>query len=70
MNLFKPNNQTHFYFILLIAIHYLIPLIFVGQVIVEPHDNLDIAVVYDHVISYIYKGDIEKISYFLSSVFF
>ena len=66
MNLFKPNNQTHFYFILLIAIHYLIPLIFVGQVIIEPHDNLDIAVVYDHVISYIYKGDIEKISYFLS----
>jgi len=66
VNLFKPNNQTHFYFILLIAIHYLIPLIFVGQVIIEPHDNLDIAVVYDHVISYIYKGDIEKISYFLS----
>ena len=66
MNLSKSNYQTHIYFISLIAIHYLISIIFVGQVIVEPHDNLDILVVYDHVISKIYKGDIEKLSYFLS----
>ena len=66
MNLPKSNYQTHIYFISLIAIHYLISIIFVGQVIVEPHDNLDILVVYDHVISKIYKGDIEKLNYFLS----
>ena len=66
MNLSKSNYQTHIYFISLIAIHYLISIIFVGQVIVEPHDNLDMLVVYDHVISKIYKGDIEKLNYFLS----
>ena len=62
----KSNNQIHFYFISLIAIHYLIPIIFVGQIIVSPLDDLDIVVVYDHIISKIYKGDIEKLSYFLS----
>ena len=66
MNLPKSNYQTHIYFISLIAIHYLISIIFVGQVIVEPHDNLDNLVVFDHVISKIYKGDIEKLNYFLS----
>ncbi len=66
MNLSKSNYQTHIYFISLIAIHYLISIIFIGQVIVEPHDNLDFAVVYDRVISKIYKGDIEKLNYFLS----
>ncbi len=66
MNLSKSNYQTHIYFISLIAIHYLISIIFIGQVIVEPHDNLDTIVVYDHVISKIYKGDIEKLNYFLS----
>ena len=66
MNLSKSNYQTHIYFISLIAIHYLISIIFIGQVIVEPHDNLEFGVVYDHVISKIYKGDIEKLNYFLS----
>jgi hypothetical protein len=66
VNLPKSNYQTHIYFISLIAIHYLISIIFVGQVIVEPHDNLDSLVVFDHVISKIYKGDIEKLNYFLS----
>jgi hypothetical protein len=66
VNLSKSNYQTHIYFISLIAIHYLISIIFIGQVIVEPHDNLDNLVVYDHVISKIYKGDIEKLNYFLS----
>jgi len=66
MNLYKSNYQTHFYFILLIVIHYLISIICVGQIIVEPHDNLDIGVVYDHVISKIYKGDIQSLGYFLS----
>ena len=66
MNLPKANYQTHFYFISLIAIHYLISIICVGQIIIDPLDNLDIVVVEDHIISKIYKGDIEKLSYFLS----
>ena len=66
MNLSKSNYQNHFYFISLIAIHYLISIIFVGQIIVESHDTLEASVVYDHIISKIYKGDVESISYFLS----
>ena len=66
MNLTKSNYQIHFFFISFIAVHYLISIIFFGQIIIEPHDNLDILVVYDHVISKIYRGDFEKISYFLS----
>ena len=66
MNLPKSNYQTHLYFISLIAIHYLISIICVGQIIVDPHDFLDSTVVYDHVISKIYKGDIESLNYFLS----
>ena len=66
MNLPYKTNYVHLFFISLLAIHYAIPLIFIGQVTVNPHDTLDIAVVFDHVISKIYKGDLESISYFLS----
>ena len=66
MNLSKSNNQTHFYFISLLAIHYLISIIFVGEIIISPHDNLDITPVNNHIISKIYHGDFESLSYFLS----
>ena len=66
MNLPYKTNYIHLFFISLLAIHYVIPVIFIGQVTVNPHDTLDIAVVFDHVISKIYKGDLESISYFLS----
>ena len=66
MNLSYKTKYIHLFFISLLAIHYVIPLIFIGQVVVIPHDVLDIAVVFDHIISKIYKGDLESINYFLS----
>jgi len=66
MNLSKKTNYLHIIFISFLAGHYVIPLIFIGQVVINIHDNLDIGVVYDHIISKIYKGDVESISYFLS----
>ena len=66
MNLPYKTNYIHLFFISLLAIHYVIPVIFIGQVVVNPHDVLDIAVVFDHIISKIYRGDLESISYFLS----
>jgi len=66
MNLPHKTNYTHLFFISLLAIHYVVPLIFIGQIAINPHDNLDGGVVFDHIISKIYKGDIESISYFLS----
>ena len=59
MRLDKKFSQNHFYFISLIAIHYLISLIFTGHVIVEPFDMLDGVVVNDHIIAKIYKGNID-----------
>ena len=66
MNLSNKTNYVHPFFISFLAVHYVIPLIFIGQVVINIHDNLDIGVVYDHIISKIYKGDVESISYFLS----
>jgi len=66
MNLSYKTNYTHLFFISLLAAHYVIPLIFLGQITVSPFDNLDGGVVFDHIISKIYKGDVESISYFLS----
>ena len=66
MNLSYRKKYVHFFFISLLAAHYVIPLVFIGQIAIDPHDNLDISVVYDHIISKIYKGDVESVGYFLS----
>ena len=66
MNLSNKTNYVHLFFISFLAVHYVIPLIFIGQVVINIHDNLEIGVVYDHIISKIYKGDAESVSYFLS----
>lgn len=66
MNFSKLNYQTHLFFILILFIQYLISLVFVGQIIIEPFDNLDIVVVGDHIISKIYKGDLNSSNYFLA----
>ena len=66
MNLSKKTSHLHIIFISILAIYYFVPLILMGQVIINTHDNLDIGVVYDHIISKIYKGDFESTSYFLS----
>ena len=68
MNLPHKTNYVHLFFISLLAIYYVIPLTFIGQVTVDPHDTFDMAVVFDHVISKIYKGDLESINYFLSTI--
>ncbi|RZO49194.1 MAG: hypothetical protein EVA76_02735, partial [Candidatus Pelagibacterales bacterium] len=66
MNSTYKTNHIHLLFIFLLSLNYIIPLIFFGQVIIVPHDNLDGGVVYDHIISKIYKGNIESINYFLA----
>ena len=66
MKLSYKKNYVHLFFISILAIYYLLPLIVIGQVAIIPHDNLDVGVVYDHIIGKIYKGDVESISFFLS----
>ena len=60
------KSSFHFFLITVLLIHYLFPLIFINQVIINPHDNLEILVVYDHIISKIYNGDFSSTNYFLS----
>ncbi len=65
MYLLHKTKHLHLFFIFLLALHYIIPLLFIGQVTVYPHDNLDSGVVLDHIISNIYKGNFESINYLL-----
>ena len=66
MNPQYKTNYVHLFFLTFLFLHYLFPLILGGQIVVEPHDILDGTVVNDHIISKIYKGDIESLNYFLS----
>jgi hypothetical protein len=66
MNLFFKKNYIHLLSLAILSINYILPLIFIGQVAVDIHDNLDSGTVYDHIISRIYKGETESINYFLS----
>ena len=66
MHSYFKRNYVHAPFIFFLAIHYFLPLIFIGQVGVSIHDNLDAGVVYDHIIGKIYNGNLESINYFLS----
>ena len=66
MNLSLKKNYIHLLSLAVLSINYILPLIFIGQVAVDIHDNLDSGAVYDHIISTIYRGETESINYFLS----
>ena len=66
MKLSYKTSHIHLFFISILAIHYVLPLIFIGQVGIIPYDNLEAGVVYDHIIRKIYKGDVESVNFFLS----
>ena len=66
MNLIKKTQNIHILFLSLLSIHYIIPLIFINEVAVSGPDNLDAGSVYNHIISKIYKGDIESLNYLLN----
>ena len=63
------KNYFHLFFLTLLFLHYFFPLIFVGEIIVDPRDSLEIYTVQDHIISKIYKGYSDSLSYFLSGEF-
>ena len=65
MKLSNKTNLLHLFFLSLLATTYVFPLIIIGQVTVYPHDNLDSGFVLDHIISKIYRGDFDSVSYLL-----
>ena len=66
INNFIVNNHNHIFALILLFIYYILSLIIFKQVTINPHDNLDHLVVYDHIIGKIYNGDLDAANYFLS----
>ena len=62
----KEEFKIHSIFLFILSLFYLIPYFWVGQLILNPHDLLDIEIVYNHIIGRIYRGDIESINLFLA----
>lgn len=66
LNLMNIRNQYHLFFISLILMNYLFPLLIFNQITLFYHDNLDSIIVYNHILGKIYKGDPSSIDIFLS----
>ena len=62
----EKKIKFHLIFLFILSLYYLIPYFSVGQLILYPHDTLDIAVVVNHNIGKIYRGDFESINLFLA----
>ena len=60
------NNYNHLFALTLLLAYYFLSLIIFKQVVINPHDNLDHLVVYDHIIGKIINGDLSAANYFLS----
>ena len=63
---FITKNYHHFFAFCILSIYYFLSIIIFKEIIVTPHDNLDILTVYDHVIGNIFRGELDAASYFLS----
>ena len=62
----ERRAKFHLIFLFVLSLYYLIPYFSVGQLVLYPHDTLDIAVVFNHIIGKIYQGDFESINFFLA----
>ena len=69
MHLFVKKNFNHFIALLLFSIGYFSSLLIFGEIVINPHDNLDIATVYDHIVSRLINGHKESLNIFLSGNF-
>ena len=65
----NKNFNLHIIALLIFSSYYLLSLLIFNAVVINPHDNLEIEVVYDRVISRILKGDFNSYRVFLSGEF-
>ena len=63
---FITKNYNHIFALILLSIYYFLSIILFKEIVLNPHDNLDIAAVYDHVIGRFYNGNLEASNNFLS----
>jgi len=69
MTQFIRTRYLHTFALAILLIYYFFSLIFFGEIILNPHDNLDHNIVYNHIISKVYLGQLESIKIFLSGEF-
>ena len=62
----KKNYNLHILSLIIFSTYYLFSFIVFETVVVNPHDNLEIEAVLDHVISRIFRGDFDSYKVFLS----
>ena len=62
----ESNNKFHIFFIFILLLNYLFPLIIFGNITLFYHDTLDALVPYNHILGKIYKGEFGAIENFLS----
>ena len=65
----KKKINLHLFALLIFSIYYLFSLLIFNNVVINPHDNLEISAVYNHIISKIYKGELSSYKIFLSGEF-
>jgi hypothetical protein len=65
----NKNINLHISALLIFSIYYLLSFLLFNSVVVNPHDNLEISSVYNHIISKIYRGDFDSYKIFLSGEF-
>ncbi len=65
----NKNLNLHITALFIISSYYLLSLILFNSVVLYPHDNLEITTVYNHIISKIYRGDLNSFKLFLSGEF-
>ena len=56
---FITKNYNHIFALILLSIYYFLSFILFKEIVLNPHDNLDISAVYDHVIGRFYNGNLE-----------
>ena len=62
----NKNYNLHILALSIISIYYISSLLIFKEVVISPHDNLDITAVNDHIIGKIINGDLTAVSNFLS----
>ena len=66
---FTKIRYFHIFALAILSLYYVFSLIFFGEIVINPHDNLDHNAVYNHIISKVYSGQFESIKVFLSGEF-
>ena len=73
------NFRLHFFSLIILFFSSILSILIFGEIIIFPHDNLDISPIYSKIVTEIYSGNLESLNllqaenfkwYFLDKLFF